>query len=65
MLHDDFDKVCAVCNTRNGLHGHWNNTCPDKSGKLPTDFAVKTYFVDSGKRRTAKCDKNKNPRHYK
>lgn len=62
---EDFDKVCAICNVRNGKHGYWNGTCPIKAGVIPSVNDVKaTFFVDSGKTRTTKCDKNRNPGQY-
>jgi hypothetical protein len=62
---EDFDRVCSECNVRNGMHGNYNGSCPTKEGRLPAPGKEKTFFVDSGKSRTQKCDKNKNPRMYK
>ncbi len=60
-LTEYFDSVCSVCNARRGIH--WNTACPNNNGTKPAVPA--TYFSFGGKRRTRKCDMNRNPARYR
>ncbi len=56
-----FDRVCKICNARRDIH--WDARCPNKNGTGAVVPA--SYFLYSGKSRSRKCDKNRNPDRYK
>jgi len=58
MVFSSSDEVCKHCNCRKGRH--CNSFCPSRDGK---GFTQKC-FAFSGKYRTSKCDKNRNPKQY-
>ena len=58
IVYTSSDEVCTHCNCRKGRH--CNSFCPSRDGK---GFTQKC-FAFSGKYRTSKCDKNRNPKQY-